>query len=123
MTDDRLNWAVLWPDGIVRSHCVGSEGRFDLVHIHVHRAAGAPLTRAHFKLMLGTKVRITHTPTYPPPPHTHTLCRQPDTCAHSSREKVDGADVHIHMVQTYTYLDLGTHVLWVPNRLPCAFTV
>ncbi len=57
MTPDRQVWSVLWPDGITRQHAVGANNRFDLVHLNLHRLAGAPVTRSHFKLLLGAKVR------------------------------------------------------------------
>ncbi|KAL6765622.1 hypothetical protein V8C86DRAFT_503623 [Haematococcus lacustris] len=51
-TDDGTAWEVQWPDGVVRIHNIGGDGSFELVHLQIHRLAGAPLAESHFKSLL-----------------------------------------------------------------------
>lgn len=44
-------WVVRWPGGVLREHSVGAEGCFDLVHLTLHRLAGAPLSQVHIHLV------------------------------------------------------------------------
>lgn len=47
-----LSWRVRWPDGTVCCHATGANNRFELAHLTLHRAAGAPLMRAHVEAAL-----------------------------------------------------------------------